>query len=145
MLLVDSTVSNNVSYSDGGGIYNSGTANLYDDTIFANEAYTDGGGIANVGTLSLTSCTVASNAGWNNESGLPLYGGGVVKMARRHWTTPYRRRQHHRRRAEHDGVGSAANYSLIGNISGTTYSGSNNYLGFSRVWQVRWPTTAVPS
>ncbi len=131
LLMVGSTVSNNVCYSDGGGIYNSGTANLYNDTIFANEAYTDGGGIANVGTLSLTSCTVADNSGWNNASNLPLNGGGIFQngmasldntIVAGDSTTG----------AGPDIDGSVtANYSLIGNISGTTYSGSNNFLNFS--------------
>jgi fibronectin-binding autotransporter adhesin len=130
LLMAGSTVSNNVSCYNGGGIYNSGTANLYDSTIFANATYTFGGGIANFGTLSLVSCTVAGNVGWDGIALCPEDGGGIFNNG----TTTL----DNTIVAGNNGSNGpdiygpvTTNYSLIGNISGTTYSGSNNLLGFS--------------
>ena len=54
--------------SEGGGLYNAGTATLTGCTLSGNLADYPGGGIANSGTVTLTNCTLSGNAGG--------YGGG---------------------------------------------------------------------
>jgi hypothetical protein len=87
LALRDSRVSDNTADTDGGGIFNSGTATLtlYDSTVSANRALCSfdlgvsaGGGIANLGTATLHNSTVSGNSavgfvgvggGINNASG----------------------------------------------------------------------------
>jgi hypothetical protein len=63
--LNDSTVSNNTAnaMSNGGGIYNSGTATVNRSTISANNADWGGGGIWNDGTLHVGNSIIAGNTG----------------------------------------------------------------------------------
>ena len=46
----------------GGGVSNSGTANLTDCTLSGNSTGSDGGGVYNRGTADLTDCTVSGNS-----------------------------------------------------------------------------------
>ena len=55
--------------TDGGGLYNEGTATLTDCAISGSTATAKGGGIANTGTITLTDCTISDN--------LSPYGGGL--------------------------------------------------------------------
>jgi hypothetical protein len=63
----------------GGGIYNDtdGTAMLVDTTVSENTSFNQGGGIMNLGTLSLLNCTIASNLVFNATGGNGAVGGGV--------------------------------------------------------------------
>lgn len=59
------TISNNLSYSSGGGIYNQGTATLADTTISANKSdIQHGGGIHNTGTLTVSRSLLDANQGF---------------------------------------------------------------------------------
>ena len=62
LLLRDSTVRANVSFGDGGGIYNGGVADLRDSRVISNTAAGDGGGIFNVGSITLRDTTISGNA-----------------------------------------------------------------------------------
>ncbi len=74
--VVNSTVSGNSAYVDGGGIYNDlgGTLTLTNSTVTDNTAEFDGGGIFNQsGTLILTNSTV-------NDNLATRYGGGITNF-----------------------------------------------------------------
>jgi len=59
----------------GGGIFNSGNADLHNCTISSNAASNGGGGICNVGTVSLTDCLLDGNGSNSNP------GGGIYNTA----------------------------------------------------------------
>lgn len=78
MSIIDSTVSNNTSYSTGGGISNGNLASLsvINSTISGNEAKKSGGGIVNYGTVQLRNVTISNNKA--NLANDPMYGGGGI-------------------------------------------------------------------
>jgi hypothetical protein len=59
----------------GGGIYNTGTAEITDCTVGQNSTRNRAGGIYNGGTLTITNSTLSDNTAVNNLLG---YGGGLV-------------------------------------------------------------------
>ena len=63
LTLTGCTVSGNSAVGGGGGVFNSGYASLTltDCTFSGNSAY-DGGGVFNGGTANLTDCTVSGNS-----------------------------------------------------------------------------------
>jgi hypothetical protein len=73
LVLMDSTVSNNVSTGKGGGVYNAGTLTSANATISGNQA-AQGGGIYNEfgSTLTFTNVTVS-----NNQASSAAGGGGI--------------------------------------------------------------------
>ena len=73
--IIDSTISVNFPSADGGGIYNTGTAEITDSTVRQNSTRNSGGGIYNVGTLTIMNSTLSDNTAFNNLLG---YGGGLV-------------------------------------------------------------------
>ena len=74
LTLTDCTLSSNSS-PNGGGVLNSGTADLTDCTISGNSGYYGGGGVASFGgTMSLTNCTLTDNS----QTGYGGGGGGGV-------------------------------------------------------------------
>ncbi len=82
--IADSSLSNNLArtsnaHANGGGIYNSGTANLTNTQMTSNTASgydVRGGGIYNNGTANLTNTQVTSNT----ASGYDVRGGGIVNL-----------------------------------------------------------------
>lgn len=122
VVVVESTISNNIAGAEGGGLWNSaagslevirstidnnsaaGTAaengggGLYNDggfltvvasTVSTNDAPTDGGGIKNVGTLQLYNVTIYENGSANGAGGVANMGGtvDVVNSVIAHSTT----------------------------------------------------------
>ena len=78
------TVSNDLYWADGGGLYNSGTMNIINSTISGNTVRsgsypTSGGGIYNTGYLSIENSTVADNTVSSNSS--TAYGGGIYNSS----------------------------------------------------------------
>ena len=73
LVLMNSTVSTNISSDKGGGIYNAGTLTAANSTISGNQAV-NGGGIYNEfgSTLTFTNVTVS-----NNQASSPMGGGGI--------------------------------------------------------------------
>lgn len=71
------TITNGLSTSSGGGIYNTATLSLTNCTISDNataSGYNQGGGIYNTGTITVVDCTISGNsAGY--------YGGGIYNDA----------------------------------------------------------------
>ena len=61
LTLTGCTLSGNAAYG-AGGLQNSGTANLTDCTLSGNAAGSGGGGLGNSGTANLTDCTVSGNS-----------------------------------------------------------------------------------
>ncbi|MFK7855124.1 MAG: cadherin-like domain-containing protein, partial [Granulosicoccus sp.] len=68
--LVDSLVTNNISNSDGGGIYSAGTLIVENSAISGNEATNNGGGVFALGSVSLTDATVFNNSAGNDGGGI---------------------------------------------------------------------------
>lgn len=79
--IVSSTVSNNYSSLEGGGIGNIGTLNITNSTISRNEVYTalpyGGGGLYNAGTATLSNTTVSDNL-ISSPIEFPSTGGGIA-------------------------------------------------------------------
>ena len=65
--------------SNGGGIYNVGTATITDSTLSHNSAGFGGGGIYNVGTVTVTDSTLSHNSASNYGGGL-LNAGGTATV-----------------------------------------------------------------
>ena len=75
LILRRSTVSNNQAvggFDIGGGIYNTsnGTATIIDSTISDNKSTLDGGGIANAGVLTILNSTISGNRASRNGGGI---------------------------------------------------------------------------
>jgi hypothetical protein len=79
----DSTIADNISYFNGGGIYNAGQLTISDSTISGNNIppvpsypFNNGGGIANDegGTLTITNSTIADNTAAES-------GGGIANLS----------------------------------------------------------------
>jgi Right handed beta helix region len=125
------TFTGNVSYYDGGGLCNSGNATVTNSTFFANAAYTAGGGICNFGRMTLSDSTVAGNYGWDNDPSFPevgggVYNGGTLQMDN---TIVAGNGNVSTNGPDVSGTIAVANYDLIGNPSGATYSGTGNLTG----------------
>ena len=73
-------LSNNARF--GGGLLNSGTANVVGSTIAGNRSSQNGGGIENNGTLTLTNSTVSGNSAVGNGAGVTNFGpsGGTASV-----------------------------------------------------------------
>jgi PKD repeat protein len=73
------SISRRDAFLVGGGIYNSGTANLYDSNFIYNSAHAQGGGVYNApgGKLYLTNCTLSSNDTIYSGYGRQGFGGGI--------------------------------------------------------------------
>ena len=146
MNVYGSTLNGNAAYTNGGGIYNTGTAMLSNSTVFGNFAYTDGGGVYNSGTLTLTNDTVSGNAGYGGSSALPEYGGGIYNSTagtlQMDNTIVAGNGAAATAGPDVYGTIAAANYCLIGNPSGATYSGTDNRTG-SPGLASRWRTMAA--
>ena len=74
--MVNSTINDNESASDGGGIYNSGDLSVENSTVSGNLAATSGGGILNSGTLLVVNSTIATNTADGNQDNVGA-GGGI--------------------------------------------------------------------
>src|SRR5262249_27863409 len=130
MTVSGTTVYFNVAYADGGGIYNAGNMSVTNSTVYQNATYTYGGGIYNAGSLTLTDDTVAGNFGWNLLATHPYFGGGIfttgtVQMD----NTIVANNTATTNGPDVYGTIAVANYDLIGNPSGATYSGTGNLTG----------------
>jgi CSLREA domain-containing protein len=70
--LTNSTVSNNTTSQDGGGITNSGILNLTNSTVSNNTTPQNGGGIVNLnsGVLRLNNSTVSGNTAYRDGGGI---------------------------------------------------------------------------
>jgi hypothetical protein len=73
--ITDSMISGNFPSIDGGGIYNTGAAEITDSTVRQNSTRNSAGGIYNGGTLTITNSTLSDNTAVNKLLG---YGGGLV-------------------------------------------------------------------
>jgi hypothetical protein len=73
--IINSTISGNFPSANGGGIYNTGTAEIADSTVDQNSTRSSGGGVYNDGTLTIASSTLSFNTAIHNLLG---YGGGLV-------------------------------------------------------------------
>ncbi|MBN2474800.1 MAG: hypothetical protein JXB62_09345 [Pirellulales bacterium] len=82
LLVIDSTVSRNGTPMHAGGIHvdPDGDATVINSTISCNYAYGDGGGIRNCGTLSVLNSTIADNTADENDNGTGT-GGGVYTLS----------------------------------------------------------------
>ncbi|MFO0954223.1 MAG: right-handed parallel beta-helix repeat-containing protein [Isosphaeraceae bacterium] len=75
LILIDCTVSSNVSATNGGGVANDGTATFTDCTISNNRALISGGGVFNSSssssssTATLTDCTISNNTATRGGGG----------------------------------------------------------------------------
>lgn len=83
----DSTITDNISYFNGGGIYNAGLLTISGSTISGNSVpsvpqypYNNGGGIANGegGTLTITNSTIAGNTAGESGGGIANQSGKVL-------------------------------------------------------------------
>jgi hypothetical protein len=61
LLLRDSSIRANITFGDGGGIYNAGAADLRDSRIMFNTAAGDGGGVFNAGSITLRDTAISDN------------------------------------------------------------------------------------
>ena len=69
MTVSNSTLSGNLAFGGGGGIFNrNGTLTVSDSTLSANRS-SDGGGISNTGMVTVSNCTLSGNTAG--------YGGGI--------------------------------------------------------------------
>jgi parallel beta-helix repeat protein len=75
--ITGSTISNNSSTLDGGGIYNNGGVTLTNCTVAGNTAQRDGGGIYTVGNLYLYNSTITNNLA-SADTSLASHGGGGI-------------------------------------------------------------------
>jgi nitrous oxidase accessory protein NosD len=73
--ITGSTISGNFPTTNGGGIYNTGRAEITDSTVRQNSTRRTGGGIYNGGTLAITNSTLSDNMAVDERKG---YGGGLV-------------------------------------------------------------------
>ncbi|HEX3035768.1 MAG TPA: choice-of-anchor Q domain-containing protein [Thermodesulfobacteriota bacterium] len=65
----NSTISNNTTDNDAGGIQNSGTLEMINSTISGNTAAGDAGGIDNSGTVELNNVTITDNTAAGGDGG----------------------------------------------------------------------------
>src|SRR5262249_45717572 len=77
--LRSSSVSNNTTFDDGGGILDDGTVNLTFSSVSQNTAL-DGAGIFNSGDIHLVRSTISRNV---STSESPEPGGGIFKNSNR--------------------------------------------------------------
>ncbi len=61
LLLRDTSIRANITFGDGGGIYNAGAADLRDSRIMFNTAAGDGGGVFNAGSITLRDTAIRDN------------------------------------------------------------------------------------
>ena len=73
--ITGSTISGNFLHADGGGIYNDGPLTITDSTVRENSTRKGGGGIYNVGPLTIKNSTLSDNTAVHEQLG---YGGGLV-------------------------------------------------------------------
>jgi predicted outer membrane repeat protein len=129
-----STIDDNTSFTDGGGIENHGTMNISNSTIANNATFTNGGGIYNpAGDVTLTDVTIAGNHGWNNGIGSNPTGAGVYCSAGTFTLFNTVISNNYQAGAGPDFYGTiaSANYCLIGNPSATVIStGANNLTDY---------------
>ncbi|WP_413199855.1 beta strand repeat-containing protein [Nostoc piscinale] len=76
--LINTTINNNTA-GIGGGIYNSetGTLTLVNSTISSNQSYSEGGGIYNSGTLAVSNSTIALNKSYYDDENTVSNGAGI--------------------------------------------------------------------
>ncbi|WP_304093114.1 choice-of-anchor Q domain-containing protein [Hydrogenobacter thermophilus] len=81
LTLERSTISDNSSSNNGGGITNShgGTLTINNSTISGNSTQY-GGGIENSGTLTVTNSTISGNRAKNDGGGIDNYSGGTLTV-----------------------------------------------------------------
>jgi hypothetical protein len=72
--ITSSTISGNLA-TNGGGIYNTGAANITGSSISDNESNEDGGGILNSGSVIAVNSTIANNITTSNGGGVVNAGG----------------------------------------------------------------------
>jgi hypothetical protein len=78
--ITDTTISDNLASSYGGGLENSGTLLLNRVTLSGNDAHTGGGGgISNTGLLTLNNVTISGNSS-QLGGGIYAYGTGSISM-----------------------------------------------------------------
>jgi hypothetical protein len=70
LTMIRTSIRDNTSTSDGGGLFNQGTASLTDGDISENTAESDGGGARNDGFLTLTRSRVRSNDADDTAGGI---------------------------------------------------------------------------
>jgi hypothetical protein len=80
MTVVGSTIAGNEAHTNGGGIYNRGTATMSRTTVSGNTA-PHGGGIFNTGSLTVRSSTIAINVSTSTFAGGIVSTPGTVTLA----------------------------------------------------------------
>ncbi len=68
--VIGTTINNNISGQDGGGISSQGAAGIYDSTIAGNSAETYGGGVFADGALRVTNSTLYGNSAQEKGGGI---------------------------------------------------------------------------
>jgi filamentous hemagglutinin family protein len=70
LVLTNSIVSNNLSNSNGSGIYNTGTMTISNSNISGNTATNNGGGVYNTGNMTISNSNISGNTATNNGGGV---------------------------------------------------------------------------
>ncbi|MCP4539292.1 MAG: hypothetical protein GY832_19320, partial [Chloroflexi bacterium] len=69
LTIINSTLSGNHAYNEGGGMYNQGTVVITNSTVANNSAGNDGGGVYNKSVLAINNSTFSGNSADDTETG----------------------------------------------------------------------------
>lgn len=80
LFVISSTISNNYSTYNGGGIHNDSSATISNSTISGNSTYYLGGGINSFGSLKVRNTTITNNHSFRSNQGDGILVSGSIEM-----------------------------------------------------------------